>query len=157
MALTDTFVRNIKPAATTAGAKHRDGGGMYLLVTTGGKYWRMDYHFADKRKTLALGVYPAVSLADARARRDNARKLLANGIDPNAAKQEEKQTKAAAAANTFEMVAREWLSKTATERMASTHSKVTTWLKKDVFPFIGKKPISTIGPRDVLGALRHME
>lgn len=157
MPLTDTFVKNIKPAGTPAGDKHRDGGGMYLLVNAGGKYWRMDYRFAEKRKTLALGVYPAVSLAKARQRRDKARELLADGIDPGAAKKEEKQAIAAAAGNTFESVAREWLAKTAADRMASTHTKVTTWLEKDVIPFIGKMPISTIGPRDVLGALRHME
>ena len=157
MALTDTFVKNIKPVGTLAGEKHADGQGLYLHVKDAGKYWRMSYRFNSKQKTLALGVYPAVSLADARARRDKARKLLAKGIDPNAAKREEKQTKAAAAANTFEAVAREWLTKTAADRMASTHAKVTTWLEKDVFPFIGTKPISTTGPRDVLAALRHME
>ncbi|TSA15035.1 MAG: DUF4102 domain-containing protein [Comamonadaceae bacterium] len=157
MALTDTFVKNIKPVGTMAGEKHTDGQGLYLHVKDAGKYWRMSYRFNGKQKTLALGVYPAVSLADARARRDKARKLLAKGTDPTVVKQVEKQTKAAAAANTFEMVAREWLSKSASERMASTHGKVTTWLEKDVFPFIGKKPISSIGPRDVLSALRHME
>jgi hypothetical protein len=77
-----------------AGDKHRDGSGMYLLVNAGGKYWRMDYRFADKRKTLALGVYPEVSLAKARQRRDKARELLADGIDPGIAKREEKQAKA---------------------------------------------------------------
>lgn len=157
MALTDTFVKNSKPTGVPAGDKHRDGGGMYLLVKTGGKYWRMDYRFSDKRKTLALGVYPAVSLAKARQRREKARELLADGIDPNTAKTEEKQAKAAAAVNTFEAVAREWLAKTAAERMASTQGKITTWLEKDVIPYIGKMPISTIGPRDVLAALRKME
>ena len=62
MALTATFVKNAKYTGESAGDKHRDGGGMYLLVNASGKYWRMDYRFADKRKTLALGVYPAVSL-----------------------------------------------------------------------------------------------
>lgn len=157
MALTDTFVKNIKPSGTPAGEKHADGQGLYLHVKEAGKYWRLSYRFDGKQKTLALGVYPAVSLAKARARRDKARELLADGIDPNAAKQEEKQAKAAAAANTFEAVAREWLLKTAADRMASTHTKVTTWLEKDVIPFIGTMPIATIGPRDVLGALRHME
>ncbi len=117
----------------------------------------MSYRFDGKQKVLALGVYPAVSLLKARQRRDKARELLADGIDPGAAKQSEKAVKLAAAANTFEVVAREWLDKTKTERMASTHTKVTTWLEKDVFPHIGKMPISTIGPRDVLAALRHME
>lgn len=156
MALTDTFVKNAKHSGKPSGDKHSDGG-MYLLVMAGGKYWRMDYRFGGKRKTLALGVYPAVSLAKARQRREKARELLADGIDPSAAKREEKQAKASAAAHTFEAVAREWLEKSAGDRMASTHGKITTWLEKDVFPFIGKMPISTIGPRDVLGALRVME
>jgi integrase len=157
MALTDTFVRQVKHTGKPAGDKHTDGGGMYLLVKGGGKYWRMDYAYARKRKTLALGVYPDVSLAQARARRDAARKLLADGIDPGAAKRQEKLDRVDAAANTFEAIAREWLQKTAADRMASTQGKVTTWLEKDVFPYIGKIPISTIGPRDVLAALRFME
>jgi len=157
MALTDTFIRQVKHSGAPAGERYADGGNMYLLVKAAGKYWRQDYTHADKRKTLALGVYPAVSLAKARARRDKARELLADGIDPNTAKQEKKQATAAAAANTFEAVARVWLAKTAADRMASTHTKVTTWLEKDVIPFIGTMPMSTIGPRDVLGALRHME
>jgi len=157
VALTDTFVKNVKPKGSTAGEKHTDGLGLYLHVKDAGKYWRMSYRTDGKQKTLALGVYPAVSLAKARARRDKARELLADGIDPGAAKQEEKQTKAAAAANTFEAVAREWLKKMAADRMASTTTKVTAWLERDVIPFIGTMPISTIGPRDVLGALRHME
>lgn len=82
MALTDTFVKNAKHSGSPSGDKHRDGGGMFLLVSASGKYWRMDYRFADKRKTLALGVYPAVSLAKARQRREKARELLAEGVDP---------------------------------------------------------------------------
>ena len=157
MALADTFVRQVKHTGKPAGDKHTDGGGMYLLVKAGGKYWRMDYTHADKRKTLALGVYPEVSLATARQRRDKARELLADGIDPSIAKKEDKQAKADAAANTFEMVARDWLAKTAADRRDTTQDKITSWLKKDVIPFIGKMPISTIGPRDVLAALRKME
>ena len=157
MALTDTFVKNIKSNGAAVGEKHSDGQGLYLHVKEAGKYWRMSYRFEGKQKVLALGVYSAVSLLKARQRRDKARELLADGIDPGAAKQEEKAAKLAAAANTFEVVAREWLEKSATERMASTHTKVTTWLEKDVFPHIGKMPIASIGPRDVLAALRHME
>jgi integrase len=150
MALNATFVKNAKHSGNPAGDKHTDGGGMYLLVNSGGKYWRMNYRFADKRKTLALGVYPAVSLEKARKRRDAARELLADGIDPSTAKREERQAKAGAAANTFQAVARDWLRKTAAKRADITQSKVTAWLEKDVFPFIGKLPISSIGPRDVL-------
>jgi hypothetical protein len=123
---------------------------MYLLINGGGKYWRMDYRFAEKRKTLALGTYPEVSLLKARQRREKARELLADGIDPSTAKQEEKAVKAAAAANTFEVVAREWLAKTRSNRAQITQDKVTAWLENDAFPYIGKMPIADIGPRDVL-------
>ncbi len=158
MALTDTFVRQVKHSGTAA-AKHSDGAGMYLLVNQAGKYWRMDYRFAEKRKTLALGVYPAVSLAKAKARqrRDEARALLADGQNPSIAKREKKHATADAAANTFEAVARDWLEKTAADRGEGTRAKVTTWLENDVFPFLGKLPISDIGPRDVLAALRKVE
>ena len=105
MALTDTFVKNSKPTGKPAGEKHADGLGLYLHVKDAGKYWRMSYRFNGKQKTLALGVYPAVSLLKARKKRDTAREQLADGIDPSTAKQEEKQTKAKAAANTFEKVA----------------------------------------------------
>ena len=158
MPLNDTFIKNsTKHSCAPAGDKHADGGGMYLLVKAAGKYWRMDYRFANKRKTLALGTYPEVSLFDAREKREAARKQLAKGIDPGVAKQEEKAAQAAVLANTFERVALEWLEKTAAERMASTQGKVATWLQKDVFPYIGSMAIATIGPRDVLAALRHME
>ncbi len=157
MALTDTFTKNTKHSGKPAGDKHADGGGMYLLVNPSGKYWRMDYRFADKRKTLALGVYPEVSLAKARQRREKARELLADGIDPGIAKREEKQAKADAAAHTFKLIAHDWLTKTAAERAPTTQNKITSWLEKDVIPFIGAMPISTIGPRDVLAALRKME
>ena len=157
MALTDTFVRTVKAKDKAVGTKYPDGQGLYLLVKTAGKYWRMDYRFVGKRKTLALGVYPAVSIAKARKRRDDARELLADGIDPGQAKRDAKQAKVIAQANTFEAVARQWLKKTAANRAASTQEKVTTWLEKDVFPSIGRKPISTIGPRDVLAAVQKIE
>jgi integrase len=150
VALTDTFIKNIKPSGAAAGDKHTDGLGLHLLVKTGGKYWRMNYRFANKQKTLALGVYPAVSLAKARQRREKARELLADGIDPGVAKQEEKQTQSDLAKNTLEAVARAWLLKTSPKRAEVTQSRITTLLEKDVFPFIGKMPISTIKPRDLL-------
>lgn len=158
MALTDTFVKNVKHSGAASGDKYTDGRAMYLLVNAVGKYWRVNYRFADKRKTLALGVYPDVGLAKARARRDKAREQLADGIDPATAKREEKQAQADAAANTFEAVARVWLTKTASKRAEVTQSRITTLLEKDVFPFIGPMPISTIKPRDVLDkAVRKIE
>ena len=108
MALTDTFVKQVKPTGSPAGDKYSDGGGMYLLVKSSGKYWRMDYRFAEKRKTFAIGVYPAVSLAKARKRRESARELLADGVDPSDAKREQKETLVAELVNTFKAVALEW-------------------------------------------------
>jgi integrase len=157
MALTDTFVKNVKFSGKTTGDKHGDGGGMYLFVNASGKYWRMDYRFEAKRKTLALGTYPEVSLAKARKRRDEARERLADGIDPSAHKKQVKAVKLAASAHQFELVAREWLQKTNADRAATTSAKVLNWLEHDVFPYIGKLEVSVIGPRDVLDALRKME
>jgi integrase len=157
MALTDKFIKNAKPTGKPTGDKHADGGGMYLLVKTTGKYWRMDYRYDGKRKTLALGVYDIVSLAKARERRDAARKLLADGIDPGQAKSDDRQAKIIAATNTFELVARQWLSKVAASRSASTQDKVTAWLEHDVFPALGKIQISDIKPRDVLAVVQKVE
>lgn len=161
MALTDTFVKNVKASGSPTGNKHTDGQGLYLHVKANGKktgkYWRMNYRFHGKQRTLALGVYPAVSLSKARQKRDKARELLADGIDPSAAKRNEKQALAQAATNTFAAVARDWLTKTAAKRAAITQEKVTAWVEKDIIPFIGKMPISAIGPRDVLAVVRKVE
>lgn len=150
MTLKDSFVRQVKCSNVDIGNKYADGGGMYLLVKPSGKYWRMDYRFAGKRKTLALGIYPDVSLAKARLRREKARELLADDIDPSVAKRKERQAKSDAALNTFEAIARVWLIKTAAKRAMVTQARITTLLEKDVFPFIGKMVISEIEPRDVL-------
>jgi integrase len=157
MALTDTFVRQVKHSGAPAGDKHTDSQALHLLVKAAGKYWRMSYRFDGKQKTLALGVYPDVTLAQARGRRDAARKLLAEGIDPSKAKRDEKQARASAAVSTFEVVARTWMAKTAATRAASTQDKNTAWLERNIFPWIGKMPISTIGPRDVLAAIQKIE
>ena len=144
MALTDTFIKNLKWAGAPAGAKHTDGLGLYLLVKATGKYWRMNYRFAGKQKTLAIGVYPAVTLAKARQRRDKAREFLADGIDPSKAKQVEKQAQVAAAANTFELVAKEFL---VTKADAWTPMYAAKWLRgmsKDLFPYIGSLPLASI-------------
>lgn len=156
MRLTDTFIRQVKHLKPS-GDKHSDGQGLYLLVKAAGKYWRFDYSFLGKRKTLALGVYPDVSLAKARARRQEARELLAEGVDPGAAKRDAKNAKLIAAQHTFEAVAQLWLEKTKSERAATTQEKVQNWLGKDLFPVIGALPISTIKPRDVLVAVQRIE
>jgi integrase len=157
MALTDTFVKNAKPTGKPTGDKHSDGGGLHLHITASGKYWRLAYRFNTKQKTLALGVYPDVSLLQARKRRDDARKLLAEGTDPGQAKKEAKQATLTKAANTFELVATAWLTDTAAERKPDTQAKVTNWLLRDVYPSLGSKPISAIAPREVLATIRVIE
>ena len=157
MALTAIFLKNLKPTGKPTADKYTDGGGMYLLVSPAGKYWRMNYRYADKRKTLALGVYPTVSLALARDRRDKAREQLAIGLDPSTAKRDEKQARAVMAANTFEIVARQWLAISSSKRAASTQANISKWLEKDVLPYIGALPIATMKPKDVLEVARRME
>ncbi|MYN47444.1 integrase arm-type DNA-binding domain-containing protein [Pseudoduganella sp. FT93W] len=157
MALTDTFVRQVKHNCDTASNKHADGQGMYLLVSAAGKYWRFDYRFNGKRKTAALGKYPEVSLAKARQRRLEMRELLAEGIDPSADKREKMRDSKEKERQTFNAIAREWLEKTKAQRAETTQIKVNDWLTRNLFPYIGTMPISQIKPRDVLLALERME
>jgi integrase len=130
---------------------------MYLLVLPSGKYWRLDYRYLGKRKTLALGVYPKVPLAKARTRRAEAQAQLADGIDPGLAKRQKKLDLTAAASQTFETVAYSWLEKTRAERAATTQDKVKGWLTRSVFPYIGMVPIGALTPRDVLACLQRLE
>lgn len=157
MALTDTFVRQVKHSGAPAGDKHSDGNGLFLLVKGTNKYWRLSYRFAGKQKTLALGVYPSVSLAQARRQRDEARKALAQGVDPGQLKRAERAARIGEAANTFEALARQWLVKVKKGRSERTQRKVTAWLEHDVFPHIGKMPITAIKPRDILAAVQIIE
>jgi integrase len=157
MALADTFVRTVKHKGNSAGEKYADGGGMYLLVKAGGKYWRMDYRFADKRKTLALGTYPEVSIVKARKRREAARELLAEGVDPGTARAEERHAKTAAAANTFETVAREFH---AVKASGWSEGHGTKWIRMNelyLFPHIGALPLASIKAPALLSALRKVE
>ena len=107
MALTDTFVKGAK-STSKLGEKHSDGAGLYLLVKESGKYWRMNYRFGGKQKTLALGVYPMVSLKVARDKREKAKEQLAAGDDPSIEKRKTMAAKVEASLNTFEVVARAW-------------------------------------------------
>ncbi len=158
MKLNDMRIRQLKHAGSPRGEKYADGDGMYLHVTATGKYWRFSYRFAGKQKTLALGVYPDVTLAKARDRRGDARALLADGTDPGVAKREAKLARAEAASNDFASVAAAWMAKTDETRRAITSAKLKRWLAVDINPHIGKMPISTIKPLDVLErVLRRME
>ena len=157
MPLNDTFVKKVKPAGKSSGEKHSDGGGMYLHVTETGKYWRLAYRMNGKQKTLALGVYPAVSLAQARARRDKAREQLAEGVDPGLAKREERQTRTGAAANTFRVVALELHAMKAKSCAANTSAKMLTQMENHIFPVIGNRPIADVKPPEILAMLKSVE
>ena len=137
--------------------KLSDGGGMYLLVKAVGKYWRLDYRFDGKRKTLAMGTYPEISLKDARERRDEARKLLANDIDPSEHRKAKKAAKEELAANSFEVVAREWFAKHTPNWVPSHADRIIRRLERDIFPGIGGKPIAEITPPQLLEAVRKIE
>ena len=157
MALTDTFTKTVKHSGKPAGDKHSDGGGMYLHVKAAGKYWRMAYRIHDKQRTLYIGVYPAVSLAQAREARKRAKELLAQDIDPSTAKREEKHAAKLAASNTYESVAREFHQLKA-PGWSAVHSN--KWLRQNelyLFPVLGEKPLESIKPKDVLAALRKVE
>ncbi|MCQ7061285.1 tyrosine-type recombinase/integrase [Escherichia coli] len=135
-----------------------DGGGLYLLVkTNGSRYWRLKYRIDGKEKLLALGVYPDVSLADARAKRDEARKGIAGGIDPLEAKKEQKVEREAQVKNTFQEIALEWHSMKVKKWSAGYASDILEAFNKDVFPFIGQRPIADIKPLELLNVLKKME
>ena len=149
------------PAVTQAKPKPKpyslsDGGGMYLLVNATAKYWRYDYRFAGKRKTLALGVYPATSLKQAREKHQRARENLANGIDPSAHKKATSAATHAALANSFELLAIEW-SKTRSKKSESTEKRQNALLEKDLLPHIGNRPIADIKAPELLKTLRKIE
>ncbi|MBJ6570522.1 tyrosine-type recombinase/integrase [Enterobacter hormaechei] len=138
--------------------KLADGGGLYLLVNpNGARYWRLKYRVAGKEKLLALGVYPDVTLADARAKRDEAKRGIAGGIDPNEAKREEKIAREANVRNTFQEIACEWHSSKLYKWSEGYASDIMEAFNKDVFPYIGKKPIAEIKPLELLNVLRRME
>ena len=159
MPLTDTAIKKAKPEAKAY--KLADGGGMFLMVhPNGGKYWRLRYRFMGVEKLLALGVYPDVSILDARGRREQARKLLANGVDPSAIKQKAKQEKVKIlqiAENSFRNLAIEF-HKVKSPMWTEGHAK--QWmgnLEKYAMPVIGNKPITDIEPMDIMQIMRDME
>ena len=156
MALTDTATRNAKPAESPYSVA--DGAGLSLLVQpNGGKWWRFRYRFDGKAKMLSLGVYPDISLKNARARRDSARKLLANSIDPGAQRKFEKAEKAERAANSFEAVTREYVEIKAASWTPSYGERLLRRFERDVFPHIGSKPIAELKAVELLSVLRKIE
>ena len=134
-----------------------DGGGLYLEVDpSGGKYWRFKCRF-PKEKRVSLGVYPEVSLAEARAERDKCRKQLAQGIDPGVARKSQKAARVGNAANSFEVVAREWLKQFIDMKAESHWKKVYARFENDIFPYLGSRPIAEVTPMELLGVIRKIE
>ncbi len=173
MLLSDTAIRTArpgeKPVKDSAGKTTRyemvegsyklsDEKGLFLLVTpSGGKWWRLKYRFAGKEKLLSLGVYPDISLKAARERREEARRLLAEGIDPGQHRKATKNMQADRAANSFEAVAREWYAKNLPTWAASHSDNLRARLENDVFPWIGGRPIAEITAPELLALLRRIE
>jgi len=154
--LSDVALKKAKQQPTAY--KLYDTGGMFVLVApTGGKLWRLKYRFAGKEKLLSLGAYPEVSLADARIKRDEARKQLHDGVDPGEARKAVKRARASSAANSFEAIAREWHTKFANTWAPSHADRVLRLLERDVFPWIGHRPIAEIAAPELLAVLRRIE
>lgn len=156
MALTDTAIRNTKPADKPL--KLTDERGLYLLLKpNGSRWWRFDYRYGGKRKTLSMGVYPDVSLKEARNRRDEVRKLLASDVDPGENRKAVKAAKLEKAANSFEVVTREWYAKYSPTWNASHGERIIRRFERDIFPWIGSKPIAEIAAPELLTTVRRIE
>ncbi|AFL74307.1 tyrosine-type recombinase/integrase [Thiocystis violascens] len=156
MPLTDVKIRNAKP--TEKPFRLFDGQGLYLEVApTGGKLWRFKYRFDGKEKRLGLGRYPATGLREARQGRDDLRALLQQGIDPGARRKADKIEKRILAGNSFELVGREWYGKFSPDWAATYQRKILSSLDRDLFPWIGSRPIAEIAAPELLAAARRVE
>ncbi|AGO53998.1 integrase Int [Serratia plymuthica 4Rx13] len=156
MALTDVKVRSAKP--TDKPYKLTDGEGMHLMVhPNGSKYWRLQYRFDGKQKMLALGIYPEISLSEARQRRDEAKRQVANAIDPSEQKKVEKQARKAMVENTFKAIALEWHEYKRPNWSKGYAEDIMEAFENDIFPDIGKRPIAEIKPLEILSSLRKLE
>ena len=156
MPLTDTAVRNASPREKSY--RLADSAGMYLEITpSGGKYWRMKYRYAGKEKLLALGVYGDVTLAAARRKRDEARALLADGVDPGEAKKEAGRAARLAASNSFEAVALAWMQERRDYVELAQYEKTLARFRKDVFPWLGRRAIALIEAPEILDVLKRVD
>lgn len=154
--LTDTRIRAAKPGEKPQ--RLFDGAGLYLEVSpAGGKLWRLKYRWDGREKRLALGTYPATSLNLAREKTAAARKQMANGIDPGAFKAAQKAARTERAANSLEVIAREWHAARASVWVPSHGDRILRRLERDIFPKLGGRPIAELEPPEILDALRKIE
>src|SRR5450755_1275504 len=143
MPFTDSIARNAKPAAKAVRMFDRDG--LYLEIShRGGKWWRLKYRYAGKEKRVSLGVYPEVNLKKARARTIDARQLLDAGIDPSENRRAAKAAQVQGAANSFEVVAREWIDQQMKSWVKGHGERILTRFERDIFPWIGARPIADL-------------
>ncbi len=156
--LTDTAIKKAK--LVESGSKPRkltDGGGLYLLINQTGKYWRYNYRFHDKFKTLSIGVYPEISLKDARIIHDEAHSKVKKGIDPSVQKKIQKSSYKELSTNTFEVIAREWFAEFKDTWVDSHSKRLIARLENDVFPWLGERPIHEIEPPEILDVMRRVQ
>ena len=155
--LSAVAVRNAQTSGQTT--RLYDGGGMYLEVApSGSKIWRLKYRRLGKEKRYTIGPYPTISLAEARKRRDEAKRMLADGLDPSGEKRLNALRERTAGDNTFEMVAREWLERVYSSQVSDSHFiRNRRRLELYTFPYIGKQPVSQISPPEILDCLRKIE
>ena len=154
--LTDKEIQNAKPKEKPY--RLADGGGLYLEVTTtGGRLWRWKFRFTGKEKRLAIGAYPDVRAPEARKKMAEARAKLKSGIDPSAEKRAKREQDKVAGDYTFEAVARVWFDKAHALLAETTRTKNLTYLEKDVFPFIGNRPIASLAAPDLLSVIRRID
>jgi integrase len=156
MPLTDTAIRTAKSGEKPY--KLADEKGLFLLVNpNGSKWWRLKYRVDGKEKLLSFGTYPDVGLKAARSKRDEARNMLANGIDPGENRKAQKATRTESAANSFEVIAREWFAKHQSTWAKSHAENILARLENDVFPWLGSKAIAEITAPDVLKVMRRID
>jgi integrase len=154
--LTETQVRNVKPSIKPV--RLFDGGGMYLeIAPSGGKWWRLKYRHLGKEKRMSLGVYPDVGLKIARERRNEARKLLTDGVDPSENRKAIRASQVERSGNSFEVVAREWFEKYSPSWAACHSSRIIRRFEKDIFPWLGARPIADIKAKELLTVIRRLE
>jgi hypothetical protein len=154
--LNDVKIRNAKAAEKSQ--RLYDERGLYLEVSpAGGKWFRLKYRFGGVEKRISLGVYPDVSLKEARGRRDECRKLLAGGVDPSENRKATRSAQSERASNSFEVVTREWFAKYSPGWAANHSTRVIRRFERDVFPLIGARPIAGITAAELLTVIRRIE